>query len=110
MITLYLINQNIKAEISGDIIRWFMNCYFNDFIGGIVFIAYCNAVMGCYDKSLIKLKQIELLLFFAGVFWEYITPVFRKNTVSDAWDIVAYMAGGVVYWLLVVKLSKSENI
>lgn len=39
-------------------------------------------------------------MFFSGVFWEYVTPIFRQNTVSDVWDILAYMAGGFMYWLI----------
>ena len=38
--------------------------------------------------------------FQCGTIWEYVTPLFRKNTVSDIGDIVAYMIGGIVYWLI----------
>lgn len=100
-IILYIINQIIKTKIPVNAIRWFMSCYFNDTIGGITFIAYCNIIFGFKNKKINKLWQIELLLFFAGLFWEYVTPIFRINTVSDIWDILAYMIGGVLYWLIV---------
>lgn len=102
-VALYSVNQIIKTEIPIEVIRWFMCCYFNDTIGGITFIAYCNIVFGFYNRELIKLWQIELLLFFAGLFWEYVTPIFRTNTISDIWDVLAYMIGGFAYWLLVRK-------
>lgn len=102
-VALYSVNQIIKTEIAIEVIRWFMCCYFNDTIGGITFIAYCNIVFGFYNRKLIKLWQIELLLFFSGLFWEYVTPIFRTNTISDIWDVLAYMIGGFLYWLLVRK-------
>lgn len=99
-ITLYIVNQNIKTRIPVEVIRWFMSCYFNDTIGGITFIAYCNIVFSFYERKMIKLWQIELLMFFCGFFWEYLTPLFRKDTVSDIFDIVAYMVGGLIYWII----------
>lgn len=102
-ILLYIINQILKNKIPIESIRWFMDCYFNDTIGGITFVAYCNIVFSFYNRKMIKLWQIEYLLFFAGLFWEYVTPIFRKNTVSDIWDVAAYMMGGFLYWLIVRK-------
>ena len=102
-VILYLINQTVKNDIPIEFIRWFLTCYFNDAIGGMTFIAYCNVVLSFRNRKLIKLWQIETLLFFCGIFWEYITPLFRMNTVSDKWDVVAYMAGGFLYWICVKK-------
>lgn len=102
-VALYAVNQIIKTKISIEPIRWFMACYFNDTIGGMTFIAYCNIVVGFYNRKMVKLWQIELLLFFSGLFWEYVTPIFRENTVSDVWDILAYMMGGFLYWLIARK-------
>ena len=102
-VILYVINQYIKTRIPVEFIRWFLSCYFNDFIGGITFAAYCNMIFGFYNKRLDKLWQIQILIFISGLFWEYITPMYRENTVSDLWDIVAYMCGGFLYWLNIKK-------
>ena len=99
-LVLYAVNQLIKTKISIKFLRWFMSCYFNDFIGSITFIAYCNVILSFCNKEMTKLSQILLIIFSAGLFWEYVTPLFRKNTVSDIGDIVAYMIGGIVYWLI----------
>lgn len=61
---------------------------------------------------MIKLWRIELLMFFCGIFWEYIAPMFRANTVSDTWDMLAYMIGGFLYWIITKKemnIKKSEK-
>lgn len=97
-VALYIVNQVIKTRIPIEAIRWFMSCYFNDTVGGITFMAYCNIVFSFYNREMLKLWQIELLMFFCGFFWEYLTPIFRANTVSDVYDICAYMVGGIIYW------------
>lgn len=105
---LYVLNQIIKTKIPIEAIKWFMSCYFNDTIGGITFVAYCNLIFGFYNKKLIKLWEIELLMLFCGLFWEYLTPLFRKNTVSDIFDVLAYMVGGLIYWMFARK-ERNEN-
>lgn len=100
-VVIYMVNQTIKTRIPVEAVRWFMSCYFNDTIGGITFMAYCNIVFSFYNRKMTKLWQIGLLMFFCGVFWEYLTPIFRMNTVSDVWDIVAYMLGGFLYWIII---------
>ena len=105
-IIMYIINQFLKDKIPVEEIKWFLSCYFNDTIGSITFVAYCNLIFGFYDKKMIKLWHIELVTFFAGLCWVYIVPIFRKNTVSDVWDIVAYMSGGFLYWIIVKKNCK----
>ena len=77
-----------------------MCCYFNDFIGSITFVSYVNTVCSFKDYRLEKLWQIELLLFGSGIFWEYITPLFRKSTTTDIWDLLAYLLGGLSYWMI----------
>ena len=60
-ISLYLVNQYIKTKISYEPIRWYMNCYFNDTIGGITFIAYCNIIFELHRKPITKLWKREIL-------------------------------------------------
>ena len=105
-VALYIINRIVKNSIPIEAIRWFMTCYFNDTIGGMTFMAYCNIVFSFYNRRIIKLWQIELLMFFCGIFWEYLTPMFRANTVSDIWDVLAYMIGGFLYWIITRKETK----
>lgn len=107
-LVIYAINQNVKMSIANDAIRWFMTCYFNDMIGGITFTAYCCIFVQLYKGSIIKLYQIEGILFMSGVFWEYITPLYR-NTTSDPWDIVAYIFGGLLYWVIINIWTKNRK-
>ena len=52
---LYVLNQIIKTKIPIEAIKWFMSCYFNDTIGGITFVAYCNLIFGFFIINTIKI-------------------------------------------------------
>ena len=105
-LALYLINQFIKTRITIKPIKWFLSCYFNDTIGGITFMAYCGIMLEVFHRKMMKLWQILLLMACCGFFWEYITPLYR-NTISDPWDILAYVCGGFIYWLIIRKEQTS---
>lgn len=98
-LALYLINQFIKTRIPVEPIKWFLSCYFNDTIGGITFMAYCGIMLEVFHRKMMKLWRILLLMACCGFFWEYITPLYR-NTISDSWDILAYVSGSFIYWLI----------
>ena len=106
---LYSINQRVKTSISNDAVRWFMCCYFNDIIGSITFASYTDLMMGLKKKALDALWKIELLLLCCGFFWEVITPLFRKNTVADIWDIAAYLFGGFLYHCITKEITSGAN-
>ncbi len=38
---------------------------------------------------------VSLFLLGCGLFWEYITPLYRPDAVSDPFDLLAYWLGGM---------------
>ena len=85
-----------------------MSCYFNDIVGAVSFSAYCDIAFSFFGKSLNKLFKLEMILFVSGMFWEYITPIFRSDTVGDFFDIIAYMLGGLIYWKIKEYIRKGN--
>ena len=106
---LYFFNQMMKSNYSNVYIYWFMNCYFNDMIGGMTFMSYVNIWFEIYKRPTKSLLVIEVILFICGLYWEIITPMYRADTVGDCWDIVAYMAGGILYWVIGIKLFTGKG-
>lgn len=104
---LCLLNREFGHLIPDGGMSVFMSCYFNDLVGAAAFSAYCDAAFTLFGRRLDRLYKLELILFFCGIFWEYITPLFRSDTVSDPVDIAAYMAGGLVY-MLISRLSGKQ--
>lgn len=106
---LYVLNQIYKTSFENEAIRWFMCCYFNDIIGGVTFLAYTNLMLKFQRLELKKLHHIEAYMLMCGLFWEYITPLFRADTVSDIWDVAAYIGGGMLYWGIMRVYNVTEN-
>ncbi|ADU31051.1 hypothetical protein [Evansella cellulosilytica] len=59
-----------------------------------------------YINSFLKVSSFT---FVVGIFWEYVTPMYLSNSVTDPWDIVAYMFGGCIYWLTTTILTKKKK-
>ena len=106
---LYVINQHIKSRIPFNGLRWFMVCYFNDIIGSITFMAYCNVIFEFHQRYMSKLRYILLMMLGCGIVWEVIAPIYRHDTVADPWDIIAYLFGGFLYWLFVRRDKKGAE-
>lgn len=42
-----------------------------------------------------------LVVFLAGLFWEYGAPLYKPTAVADPWDLLAYTVGGcIALWSL----------
>lgn len=103
---LYLLNRLILKDITEGLIHWFLVCYWNDITGAIAVSAYVDSIIFHYSKKEIHFWGLIGILLACGIFWEFITPLFRKNSVCDFWDIVAYMSGGVIYYLSIRLCEK----
>lgn len=96
---LYLLNRVFLKNITEGDIHWFLVCYWNDITGATAFSAYAHSIILRYSKQEINIWSLFALLLAFGLFWEILTPLFRKNSVCDFWDIVAYESGVVVYYM-----------
>ena len=100
----YLLNNLYFKNYTPENIRFFFICYFNDLICPLLFVSYANFLLIIVHKEMQKLCHILLLCFSAGCFWEFGAPLLKETAVTDLWDIVFYLLGGVLYWLC-LKLS-----
>lgn len=101
IIVLYFLNRLVSPILPQSLFKQFLTCYFNDMLCGILIVAYSNFILSFYRGNFYfrKLWHIGLLVLVCGLFWEFVTPVFRQSSIGDPLDIVAYLAGGGVYWL-----------
>ena len=103
---LYLLNRLLLKDIAEGLIHWFLVCYWNDITGAIAFSAFVHSIVFHYSKKEIHICALIAILLACGIFWEIITPFFRKNSVCDFWDIVAYESGGIIYYLSIKLCEK----
>ena len=104
-ILLYVLNNMFKSTYNNDHIYWFMNCYFNDIVGSIAFIAYCNILLSTQGLKLNKLYIIIIVLLCCGCVWEFLAPLIRSDPYCDLWDFIAYVSGGIMYYYITHKME-----
>ena len=78
----------------------FLRCYANDIAAGAALLAWADLLLRL--GSLPPLRSplaCCLLLLLAGLFWEVLTPLWRPAAVGDPWDLLAYQAGGLLWFL-----------
>lgn len=92
-------------------VGWFFKNYFNDCIGGAAFLSYSNTVL-CAAGAIVRMERLAVIVPYitcCGFFWEYVAPHFVPASVSDPWDLLAYLAGAVAYWLIAKGIDASER-
>ena len=96
---LYLANNVLPGQ------EGFRACYLNDCLAGLGF--YPAVRVAAYLCRVQKLPAftngcpfIIGLTLLAGVFWEYVPPLYREGSTSDPWDLVCYAGGAVCLCLL----------
>ena len=98
---LYILNKFYLR----DLLNWsFGKYYLNDVLAGLLIVGIVN-ILSIYGNQrrllLIRLPRILVFTFLCGVFWEYITPLYLHYSISDPFDVVAYMFGGFCYWIVI---------
>lgn len=95
-----VLNHYIPHGYPSGLLGGFLKNYFDDLVGCIGFMAYCGVVFRLAYRSFGKLWQVLLLSLVCSVFWEVITPLYRKGSTPDFWDTVMYFLAGFVYWII----------
>jgi hypothetical protein len=96
-LALYGLNQFILKDALGGT---FLQSYSNDILAGTVIVAYMNILYWLVGKEEYSIRSWPATLafvFVVGLFWEFVAPLFRADSVTDVLDLLAYLAGGVLY-------------
>ncbi|NME98611.1 hypothetical protein [Aneurinibacillus aneurinilyticus] len=99
-VLLYVVNENILKPVAGYI---FFKNHFNDLLAMLLFLPYSNLLLSLYKKkdiTLVSFWHTFVFSMLAGLSWEYVTPLYNTKSTSDPIDVGMYVAGGMIYWLL----------
>lgn len=99
-IVLYVVNNLFFKWKTHGWIQIFFISYFNDLICPLLFLSYVNILMMTTGKEIKRLSVLLLLALVASLVWEFVAPIVKPTSVTDLIDIVCYLVGSVVYWLL----------
>ena len=98
----YLLNRFLLKHALTDIpvVSYILKCHLNDYLGGIAFICYVNLILlnSKYADREIKTYVIAVpVAFMCGLLWEYVFPLVYSRGVSDVFDVLSYVLGGITY-------------
>lgn len=108
-ISQYIINQEyIKYNLNLCFFRY----YFNDILAGGIIITYINLLFIFLRRPQYCLRQFWIIVcvnIIIGFFWEFIAPLYKSDSITDPYDLVAYTFGGCIYYT-VIKIYNSKHI
>lgn len=101
---IYILNRIFKSYINFPIISYICQYHLNDFIGGLLFCSYLNILLLLnHKKPLVKIIQLYLLMVPVAISWEYIFPLFLTYSTSDIIDVIMYLLGTLLYYVLLCR-------
>lgn len=85
--------------------------HFNDFLGGVAFLAYVNLLFALVkpDRMIRRAAPALALILCCALFWEYAAPLFVPDSIGDPLDLLAYLLGGALYCLIRCRKHAPSN-
>lgn len=105
-LSIYAINKIYLKQLTD---HWIIQCYLNDIMAGICLSTVSQLLMWFWLKRPIKDAENILLIYVAGSYWEFIAPRYIVAAVTDPYDLVAYLAGGIIVILVRKYVNKLEE-
>lgn len=101
---MYVINQKLLKKTQNI----FFQGYFNDLLAPILLLAFSNFLLSFYEKEW-KGKNIYIVIVICGIYWEFITPLYKKDSVCDVLDMIMYIGGASIYSLLRFLIERGKK-
>lgn len=99
---LYALNRWTLGYDSGTVLHVLRAGYFADLLAGALILCVANALLAWGHIHQARIRPMERpetaagFLLLCGLFWEYVTPLYRPDSVSDPWDVATYLLGGLL--------------
>lgn len=103
-VVLHVLNVFIFSNINNSTLNYFFSCYFDDLLAPLLLFSYINILLSFYNKKIYSLKYLIIFILLVSIVWEYLIGFIKPNSVSDPIDILAYVLGTLIYWIIHKKL------
>lgn len=100
---IYIVNQNIIKGLTDNVI---VHSYLNDLLAMNLLLPFSNILLWSKGKGIYSLKNIYIFTLLVGIEWEYVTPLYKGDSISDLKDIVAYFLGATLYYILYKTIKR----
>lgn len=107
-VLLYLLNRFIFLNINNSTLNFFFSCYFDDLLAPLLLFSYINILLSFYNKKIYSLKYLIIFILLVSIVWEYLICFIRPTSVSDPIDILFYVLGTLIYWIIHKKWNQKR--
>ena len=108
VLCLYFFNNLYLKENTSGLLQKFLICHFNDFMCPIFLFSYSNILLITVNREIKKLNWLMLFGLCSGFVWEFFAPVIKTASVTDAIDLIFYVLGTYLYWIIMSEDSSSD--
>ena len=105
----YVINNCYLKAHTGGALQYFLICHFNDLICPLLFFAYANLLLLTVEREITRLWVILLISMGTSFLWEFAAPLFKASATTDPVDLACYIAGGILYWVILRCTAKKNQ-
>ena len=91
----YALNRFALLPHADGLLHRLLSGYLADFLAGGMMIVLLFAALRLAHRKPPRPWHCLTLALVCGLFWEYITPLYLPRSVSDPWDILAVLLGGM---------------
>lgn len=109
-VLLYMMNTLTFSKINNFILHYFFTGYFNDLIAPLLLFSYINLLLSFIDKNVYSLKYLIIIIISCSFFWEYLVLFFKPTGISDPVDVLFYIMGTLIYWIIYKIWIQTSNI
>ena len=103
---LYALNRFVLLPRADGLLHRLLSGYFADFLAGGMMIVLLFAALHLAHRKPPSPWHCLALALVCGLFWEYITPLYLPQSVSDPWDILAVLLGGAGILPILYRLEE----
>ena len=107
-VLLYLLNRFSFLNINNSTLNYFFSCYFDDLLAPLLLFSYINILLSFYNKKIYSLKYLIIFILLVSIVWEYLICFIKPTSVSDPIDILFYILGTLIYWVIHKKWNQKR--
>ena len=106
LMSLYALNRFALLPRADGLLHRLLSGYLADFLAGGMMVILLFAALRLAHRKPPRPWHCLALALVCGLFWEFITPLDLPRSVSDPWDILAVLRGGIGILPILYRLEE----
>lgn len=107
---LFELNTMIFSSVSFYQVNYFFLSYFNDLLAPILLFSYINLILSLIKQQIYSLKYLIIIILLCSLVWEYLAIFLKPTSISDPIDILFYILGTLIYWIIYKNWIQKQNL